>query len=244
MRLYHSGLNYWIYQGSADKLDKISDKSISCIVCDPPYGADYQSRHRLEKFNPIAGDEHYPYQLMQDFLFEAHRVLKKQGAIYIFTGWSSFSNLVKQTGQFFRLGNPIAWIKSNWSAGNLVSDWANRIELIVYAHKPGHRLRGERPANALMFRRVDNLLHPTQKPTALLEYLITKSSDAGDTILDPFCGSGTTAIAALRTGRKAILVDVDEHCCAIARRRLEEQFLPLFELIEVAGHDYQMEFNL
>jgi len=61
--------------------------------------------------------------------------------------------------------------------------------------------------------------HPTQKPLALLAQLMERVK--GDTVLDPFCGSGTTLIAALETGRKAIGIEIDERWVEVARRRLE-----------------------
>ena len=65
--------------------------------------------------------------------------------------------------------------------------------------------------------------HPTVKPLKLMEYLITLSG--GQTILDPFMGSGTTLVAAKRLGRKAIGIDVDEHSCEIAANRCKAVLL-------------------
>ena len=66
--------------------------------------------------------------------------------------------------------------------------------------------------------------HPTQKPEALLERIILASSDPGDTVLDPFCGSGTTGVAALRHGRNFIGIDMDKDFLeTIARPRLEDE---------------------
>jgi len=62
--------------------------------------------------------------------------------------------------------------------------------------------------------------HPTQKPIALVQQLADRVP-AGATVLDPFCGSGTTLIAALETGRKAIGIEIDERWVDVARRRLE-----------------------
>ena len=65
--------------------------------------------------------------------------------------------------------------------------------------------------------------HPTVKPLKLMEYLITLSG--GQTILDPFCGSGTTLVAAKRLGRKAIGIEIDEHSCEIAAKRCKSVLL-------------------
>ena len=64
--------------------------------------------------------------------------------------------------------------------------------------------------------------YPTQKPLALLERLLESCTHPGDLVVDPYLGSGTTAVAALRLGRQAIGVDVNRRAVTIAKRRLEE----------------------
>jgi hypothetical protein len=63
--------------------------------------------------------------------------------------------------------------------------------------------------------------HPTVKPLKLMSYLITLGSRENDIVLDPFCGSGTTCIAALTLGRKFIGIELEKEYCEIARKRLE-----------------------
>jgi len=65
--------------------------------------------------------------------------------------------------------------------------------------------------------------HPTQKPVACIEYLIRTYSNEGETILDPFAGSGTAGVAAMRTGRKAVLIEREEKYCELAAKRLEAE---------------------
>ena len=66
--------------------------------------------------------------------------------------------------------------------------------------------------------------HPTQKPEALLERVVLASTRPGDVVLDPFCGSGTTGVAALRHGRRFVGVDMDAgYLEGIARKRLEAE---------------------
>jgi len=64
--------------------------------------------------------------------------------------------------------------------------------------------------------------HPAQKPVHLMLELIDKYSQPSDLILDPFCGSGTTLVAAKQLGRKAIGIEIEEKYCEIAKRRLLE----------------------
>jgi DNA modification methylase len=63
--------------------------------------------------------------------------------------------------------------------------------------------------------------HQTQKPLALMELLVRLFSDKGELILDPFAGSGTTGVAAIRLGRRFLAWETNPEYAAIARRRLE-----------------------
>ena len=64
--------------------------------------------------------------------------------------------------------------------------------------------------------------HPTQKPEYLLERIILASTEEGQIVLDPFCGSGTTGVEAVRYGRKFIGIDISEEYIDISKRRLEK----------------------
>ena len=66
-------------------------------------------------------------------------------------------------------------------------------------------------------------LHNCQKPILMISDMVTTSSRPGDIVLDPFAGSGTTGVAAMRTGRRAVLIERDERNCEIAAKRLEQE---------------------
>jgi len=68
--------------------------------------------------------------------------------------------------------------------------------------------------------------HPTVKPLRLVQYLITLGLPPGGVLLDPFAGSGTTGLAAKNLGRKAVLIEREEHYCEIAARRCSQEVLP------------------
>jgi DNA modification methylase len=72
-------------------------------------------------------------------------------------------------------------------------------------------------------------VHPTQKPVALMRWILTKWSKPGDLILDPYMGSGPVARACLDLGRRYIGVELEERYCEIAVSRLSQQVLPLME---------------
>ena len=65
--------------------------------------------------------------------------------------------------------------------------------------------------------------HPTQKPEYLLEKIVLASTEEGQVILDPFCGSGTTGVEAMRLGRRFIGIDVNAEYLDISKRRLENE---------------------
>ena len=82
---------------------------------------------------------------------------------------------------------------------------------------------GERyPLTTLEFTRPRKTLHPTQKPVALLEYLIRTYSQEGDTVLDFTMGSGSTGVACVNTGRKFIGIELDDNYYSIAYNRIKE----------------------
>ena len=83
------------------------------------------------------------------------------------------------------------------------------------------------PRTLIRIPRDRNLLHSTQKPVALMEYLIRTYTNPGDTVLDFAMGSGTTGVACARTGRKFIGIELDPVYFEIAKRRIEaEPWLP------------------
>lgn len=79
------------------------------------------------------------------------------------------------------------------------------------------------PTTLISFDKIrKNSLHPTQKPVALLEYLIKTYTNEGETVLDFTAGSGTTGIAAINTNRNAILIEREPEYCEIAKERIAE----------------------
>jgi site-specific DNA-methyltransferase (adenine-specific) len=81
--------------------------------------------------------------------------------------------------------------------------------------------------------------YPTQKPLLLLERIITLTTNAGDCVLDPFCGSGTAVVAAQSLGRKAIGIDVSADAVALTNQRLQESVRSNSRLLEMGREAYQ-----
>jgi site-specific DNA-methyltransferase (adenine-specific) len=79
------------------------------------------------------------------------------------------------------------------------------------------------PSSVLCFKS-EKGLHPTQKPVDLMEYLVRSYSNEGDTVIDPFAGSGTTAVACINTGRRFIGIEQDKHYFDIAVERIRKAY--------------------
>jgi site-specific DNA-methyltransferase (adenine-specific) len=91
------------------------------------------------------------------------------------------------------------------------------------------------PTSVLHFDNERGVDHPTQKPVALFEYLIKTYTNEGDLVLDNCIGSGTTAVAAKRTGRHFIGIELSEEYCEIARKRVAAVPARLDRWVEAEG---------
>lgn len=92
------------------------------------------------------------------------------------------------------------------------------------SHKESHVTQGSNyPRSVLKIANPNaGSVHPTQKPVALMEYMIRTYTNEGDTVLDNTMGSGTTGVAAVNTGRKFIGIERDDKYFAIAQKRIED----------------------
>ena len=119
----------------------------------------------------------------------------------------------------------VIWAKNTFTLGR--SDYQRQYEPILYGWKQGadHYWCGDRDQGDVWFfdKPTRNDLHPTMKPVALVERAIRNSSKNRDIVLDPFGGSGTTLIAAERTGRRACLIELDPKYADVIVQRWQEQ---------------------
>lgn len=221
-----------IIQGDSKAILRLLPRHhFNLVLTDPPYGNAYQSNHRQDKSTKlsdiIANNEKFYYSFFYGIMMDLHSLLDPDGALYWFSGIEALHSTRRWLGDMFTVGqNPLHWIKNNWTAGNL-SDYANRVEYLTYAHLGHHKLQGKRDHNALYYARVasTSMEHPNEKPIALLEYLVGKSSPEQGIVLDPFAGSGSTLQAARLQGRRAIGIELDEaHYQTIVRKLSQFSF--------------------
>lgn len=200
-------------------LKQLPSESIDLVVIDPPYGMDYVSGRRKQKFNRIINDDNVAW--MEALIPLLYRKLKENTHSYLFCNDYSLGDLrTAFKASKFQVKRTLIWEKNNHTAGDLEGDYANKTEFILYAQKGRRLLNGKRCTNILKFDRAVVQLHPTQKPIPLLSFLINNSSNSNELILDPFCGSGTALVAAKRSGRCYIGIDIVPEHCKTARRFL------------------------
>ncbi|MBP7118497.1 site-specific DNA-methyltransferase [Candidatus Woesebacteria bacterium] len=218
------GINKVINADCLEGMKLIHDKSIDLVLTDPPYGMGYQSSRRIDKFDKIKEDDNLDW--VELFCEQSYRVLKEDSHIYVFCNEYSIADLRVNLKYFgFTLKRMLVWVKNNHTSGDLQGDYGNMTEYVLFAHKGRRLLNGKRDTNVFNNPRVENLKHPTEKPTKLISNLMQKSSNKGELVLDPFMGSWTTARACKDLGRDFIGFELSEKYCQIGEERLRQEVM-------------------
>lgn len=229
-------LNRIYQQDCIEGMRRIPDGSVSLAIVDPPYGINFRSNHRkssaLKTTSGIANDGVDNADFLDKVIVELNRVLSPNAHIYWFTRWDKIAEQQPLLERFFQVKNSLIWMKNNWSMGDLFGAYAGQYENILFAQK-GRRLLNEvdgktRHPDILQFDRVspNKLRHSHEKPEELIEFLICKSSEEGDVVISPFCGSGTDCVAAAKTGRNFISFELDPEHIETANKRLDSLEIP------------------
>lgn len=226
-------LNYIDNIDCLEGLQKIPDNSVDLVVTDPPYflsmghsgsktnaterGSEMLTSNRT--FNDLAICTPFYKQLFAEYA----RVLKEDGGFYFFTDWRVYAYYFPLLNAALPVRNMIVWDKKSGPG----SFYSFAHELIVFGTYKG-KCRSGVGTNVWRMagfnsgaRSTDGeKVHPTQKPIELIAKAIEDSSDPGAVVLDTFMGSGTTAVACIRTGRNYIGFELDERYHAIALDRI------------------------
>jgi len=198
----------------------IEDGSVDMVLTDPPYGMSFRSNYRKKKYRGIKSDTTLDW--LDIFVSECFRVAKNNTAHYVFCSFHNIDKFKRAFENQFKVKNILIWEKNNTSMGDLAGDFAPKYEMILFLHKGRRTINGKRDANILKFSKTGNNYHPTQKPVDMCEYLLAKFSDVGNTVLDPFMGSGTTGVACKNLNRDFIGIELDKTYFNIAKKRIAE----------------------
>ena len=192
------------------------DKGVDAVITDPPYGINLNtdnsrfsggSKGNIAKRGNGVGSAKGKRIVNDDKPFDPS-FLVGLGKKQIIWGWNNFSDKLPR-------GACLVWIKRNDHAfGSFLSD----AEIAWYSNGHGVYCRKDLSNNAIARERV----HPTQKPLDIMKWCIEIASKEGDTIFDPFMGSGTTGVAAVQLGRKFIGCEINPDYYAIAEKRIKQ----------------------
>lgn len=231
-------------------MKRIPDGSVDCIICDLPYGTTHNKWDSIipldklwveykriikhdgaivlfaqipfDKVLGVSNLEMLKYEWIWEkeagtgFLNANYAPLRSHENILVFSkaNASHWGVPMKYNPQMTE-GKPY-----KQSQGSVVHNYdTKRMVKGIVTDNKGVR----HPKTVLKFSRDKDKLHPTQKPVALIEYLIKTYSNEGDFILDNCMGSGTTAIAAIRTKRKFIGFELDKEYFDIANKRIQDE---------------------
>lgn len=210
--------NTHILGDSLEILKTLDSKSIDMVLTDIPYGEVNRPSNGLRELDKGKADI-VDFSL-DELLSQLVRVTK--GSIYIFCGTEQVSDIRKflvANGLSTRL---LIWEKTNPSPMNGDKIWLSGIECCVYGKFPGATFNAHCKNTVLRYPVCSGKkrIHKTQKPLELFKYLIEVSSNPGDIILDPFSGSGTTAVACQQLDREYICIEKDEESYNNAEERI------------------------
>lgn len=214
----------------------LEDKSIDCVITDPPYGVNYRSRSAVTAegkkwVQEIANDADLTgainlfHEAMAPIVKDK---MKDNSDLYVFTRWDIVGEWIKAVEYLpgIKYKMLLVWDKGSPGMGDIDANWGCGHELILYCKK-GRRDVSYRRSGIISIERVPKtqIVHPTEKPVALLETFIEMSTKPGDTVLDLFSGSGSTSVAAKNTGRNSYAYEVDKDFYERSMARLEQGVL-------------------
>ena len=217
-------------------LAQIPDNSVDLIITDPPYNIAHPKKltkvgNKIVSTKEAWGkwDIYHPFDyelLICKVISEAYRVLKEGGALYMFTANEDSGHFIRKALQRdFTLRNMLSMIKVNPLPSFHKGNWRNGFELCFYLTKGKPKT-----FNFISQQECINYYkhalgrkhskHPTEKPLKFIKRLIQVSSNENEVVLDPFMGSGTTAVAAKETGRHFIGFELNREYISMAEDRL------------------------
>lgn len=226
-----------------EAVNAMDERSVDVVITDPPYD---DRTHSMARSNStqngvsgkgsrvLSGGSSVRFEAMdhatQLALFGTLGRVTRSWVISNLATDTAFRFEVEQAPPGLRVLRIGAWVKTNPMPGMSGDRPAMGWETIAYMHREDEKPKwnGGGKAGNYVLPTSQGSGHPTQKPIAMVQDWINRFSNIGDTILDPFAGTGTTLKAAALEGRRAIGYEIEERYCEIAAKRLSQQALDIF----------------
>ena len=212
-----------IYCGDCLEVMKgISDKSIDCILTDPPFFLPAQHYQSRISWGRCWGDLSILGNFFYDLCQEYKRIMKNNGHLMVFCNDESYPVFYPVAYGYWDFARALVWDKTRVGLGKI---FRHQYEFILWASNKGAKVNndGKLHSNILKYAPTlsKNRKHPVEKPVSLLKELISVVTNEGDIILDTFVGSGTTLIACKELKRKYIGIEINKKYCEIAKNRIK-----------------------
>ena len=216
-----------------NKMIKAKQK-VNLILADPPYVISKKSQfHTMkDRKNPRNGTDFGDWDKEfnnKPWIKKSYELLNSGGALLVFNDFKKASEIIEYAQKIgFIYKDTLIWKKTNPMPRNRDRRYVPDVEMIIWFIKPGkwvyNRQNPKYESSVLSipsesgggFKRY----HPTQKPVKLIEYLIKIHSNKEDIVLDPFMGSGTTAIGAINSNRRFIGFELEKKYFDISINRI------------------------
>ena len=222
--------------------------SVDLIVTDPPYESLEKHRAvgtttRLKQSKSSSNEWFaiFPNARFPELFAEAYRVLKRDAHFYLYCDPETMfvaKPLAEQAG--FKFWKPVIWDKCTIGMGY---HYRARYECILFFEKGKRKLADLGVADIIEQKRIVGG-YPAEKPPEVTEVLVKQSSVAGELVIDPFMGSGSTGVAAARHGRDFLGNDLCAEAVDIARARLAELADPATSVRTAASGAPQLGLGL
>ena len=275
MKSYYENESFKLYCGDSIKiLKKLQEKSIDVIFADPPYFLSNDgitcSNGKMVSVNKGEWDKSKGFnedvKFHKKWIKECDKVLKDDGSIWISGTYHCIHQITYiLLSMGYYIINEVAWFKPNaapnlgcrcLTASHETLIWAkkNKKARHTFNYDIAKEINGGKQMRSVWeiatTPKGEKLkgIHPTQKPLKLMERIIRISTNPGDIILDPFCGSSSTGVAANKLDRKYIGIDISEEFLEISKNRLEKvnegQLELNLDIINTVNIDNTNEKNL
>jgi DNA modification methylase len=204
---------------SIDAVERLmAGQRANMVFTDPPYGVEYQSnwRPKKEKFDVLANDHKF---LDIAPIIEMFSI----GWVFVWTSWTVQMKWIDMFSGFGYPTNIVIWHKPGGGMGDLKKTFSSDYEVALVWNR-GAELCGKRIGSVWTINKdgVSTYVHPTQKPVALPEEALDKTTRRGDVVLDLFGGSGSTLIACEKTGRVARMMELEPKYCDVIVKRWQD----------------------
>jgi site-specific DNA-methyltransferase (adenine-specific) len=206
---------------SVKVLPTLENKTFDLLLSDPPYGMNFKSGWNDKE--KITNDKiQDTVVLFEEVLKNAVPLLKDNAHFYLFGNIDYLPQIKPIIEKYLNLKNVLIWDRKVIGMGDLKS-YGFSYDIIYFGYnKVWKDLNGNRDKDILSFNRVTPSanIHPTEKPVELLEYLIKKSTNENERILEPFAGGGSTLVACKNTNRLATGIEIEEEYYNIIKNKI------------------------